>query len=144
MQIPKFEVPEVRHTALTTHEKAHISEIPSDHGSSCREGYFCQDHVSASPTCLNMTLLSVMGSSYSVASQALFKANCSTYKCIFSVTMGGSEFRIILCHHLQLPPPTGCLFQQLLIQPSLCCQTQETMLYSKQRRKGNKHLGGIL
>lgn len=49
-------------------------------------------------------------SSYSASSQVLFRANCYICRCIFSVSMGGGEFRIILCHHLQLLPPTGCLF----------------------------------
>ena len=39
-----------------------------------------------------------------------FSEQTVTYVDVYFLSMGGDEFTIILCHHLQLPPPTGCLF----------------------------------
>lgn len=41
---------------------------------------------------------------YSASSQVLIRGNCSFSNCIFIVSVGEGEFRVFLCHHLELPP----------------------------------------
>ena len=37
--------------------------------------------------------------------QISFRGNYSMWRCRFVLWMGGSEFRVLLCHHLELPSP---------------------------------------
>lgn len=46
---------------------------------------------------------SLLWSSCSASSQVLFRRNCFICSWRFVVSMGGSEFRVFLCHHLELP-----------------------------------------
>ena len=83
-------------------------------------------------------------SSYSVTSQVLFRANRSIYRCILSMTMGGSEFRIILCHHLQCLLPQGVFFSSYWFNQVCDAKLKWQYYIWNKKRKGNQPLEGIL
>lgn len=58
MQVSRVEVPDVGHKPLTPHEEASYFEIPLNCGLPCQGWSFWQDHVSASPTHIDVAPLS--------------------------------------------------------------------------------------
>lgn len=64
-----------------------------------------RDHISASPTHLDVALLSFVGRTGSAGVPVFFRGDCSIDNCSFHMSVGGGEFRIFLRHH---PEPTSC------------------------------------
>lgn len=67
---------------------------------------FWWDHVSASPTHLSVVVLSFVAEEQFSYFQFFFRGYCSTCNYRFGVPVGGGKFRIFLCQHLPIPPPT--------------------------------------
>lgn len=62
--------------------------------------------VSASCTYFHVgsLLVSIICQSHSTSLWMSFRGKCSLGGCMFGVSMGGEEFRILLCHCLELVP----------------------------------------
>lgn len=67
-------------------------------------------HVSVSVSPLDATLLSSVVEACSFYFQVPFRRNYSICSCRFVISMGGDEFRILLCHHLELSSPKHFFF----------------------------------
>ena len=58
----------------------------------------------SSPSGLDVVILSFYGGSYSNSFQVFFKGDCTINSYRFGVSMGGGEFGIDLCYHLEPTP----------------------------------------
>lgn len=115
MQVPRVMVTAVRHKPLAPQEEGPICDISPD-GRSLKQGWgFWRDPVSASPIPLDVTLLSLWRNC-SASFEVLFGGNCSICSCMFSVPVGGCEFRIFLCHQLGPPQPPSEFFTVTFLQ----------------------------
>lgn len=94
---PRVGVPDVRH-------ELPICETPPRCGLPRWRWSFWRDHISASPTHLDVALLSLVGKTGSAGVQVFFRGDWSIGSHSFHVSVGGGEFRIFLCRH---PEPTS-------------------------------------
>ena len=115
MQVPGFGVVVVKQNPLAPLEEAPDLWAPLLLWSTTLGLSFSWDHVPASPTHLDVVLLSLLLRISATSFHFFFKENCFICSCRVGVSMG-DELRIFLPNHLRPLPP--CYLKRCWIWPT--------------------------